>query len=321
MTPERTSTRAVQGALQPGTVVTPSAVAAAAGVLIAMQAQLNAALGLDMGAPLAASLLSFIGGTLTLLLWTAAAGRLQIRLVLRSRRVRPWWLFGGVSAAVLVTAAAAFVPVIGLSLLAISVVTGQLIGSLIVDWLGLTPGARRLPTPARVVAALLAICALVLGSSTGAAQVDVPISVLLALVGFALSFGAAANGRLRDAFQDSGLAALVNFLVALACVAAVVANLILFHDFAFRPPSVPPWIYLGGPLGAIWVALSARLVSRLGVLRLYLASVAGQLVGSLLLDVMAPLAPTPLTPSRVAGMALVAAAVLLASTRSCADCS
>ena len=44
------------------------------------------------------------------------------------------------------------------------------------------------------------------------------------------------------------------------------------------------WLYLGGPLGCVFIAVAAVAVGTLGVLRLGLAVTAGQLIGGILLD-------------------------------------
>ncbi|MGZ6804526.1 MAG: DMT family transporter, partial [Nocardioidaceae bacterium] len=44
------------------------------------------------------------------------------------------------------------------------------------------------------------------------------------------------------------------------------------------------WLYLGGPLGAVFIAVAALTVRTLGVLRLGLVVTAGQLAGAVLLD-------------------------------------
>ena len=45
-----------------------------------------------------------------------------------------------------------------------------------------------------------------------------------------------------------------------------------------------PWLYVGGALGWVIIAVAAIVVGTLGVLRFGLATTAGQLVGGVLLD-------------------------------------
>ena len=70
-------------------------------------------------------------------------------------------------------------------------------------------------------------------------------------------------------------------------------------------------MYLGGPLGLLSIALMALLVRGLGLLLLGLASVAGQLVGSLVLDAAIPALGHTVHVATVIGtvIALVAAGI------------
>jgi transporter family-2 protein len=76
-----------------------------------------------------------------------------------------------------------------------------------------------------------------------------------------------------------------------------------------------PYLYVGGLIGAIFVAVAARLVRTLGVLLLTLTSIAGQLLGAVILDIFIP------TPGRVfngwvaLGVALTFVAVIVGSGR------
>lgn len=70
-------------------------------------------------------------------------------------------------------------------------------------------------------------------------------------------------------------------------LAAVVAVLVL------GPPAPLPgewYLYLGGPLGAVFIGLGAWVVGRIGVLLLSLGAVAGQIVSAVVLDAVVPAA-------------------------------
>lgn len=103
-------------------------------------------------------------------------------------------------------------------------------------------------------------------------------------------------------------AALVNFVVgavALALAAAVeVAARGLPH-----PLPTQPWLYLGGPLGVLFIGAAAVIVPITGVLLLGLGAVAGQLVGAVLLDVFLPSGSDQLTATALIGTALTLVAV------------
>ncbi|WP_411833705.1 DMT family transporter [Pseudoxanthomonas mexicana] len=75
---------------------------------------------------------------------------------------------------------------------------------------------------------------------------------------------------------------------------------------------VPWWAWTGGAIGAIYVAASTLLISRTGAASLICLVVAGQLIGSLLLDHYGVLqARQPVDAVRLFGALLVAAGALL----------
>ena len=60
-----------------------------------------------------------------------------------------------------------------------------------------------------------------------------------------------------------------------------------------RPFPTNPLLYTGGIIGIAFIALSAAIVHRIGVLLLSLGMIAGQIVTALLLDVVTPGASAP----------------------------
>ncbi len=156
---------------------------------------------------------------------------------------------------------------------------------------------------------LLAVALAAVGGARGDAD---PLLLLLVVgAGFLISGQQALNGTVRAATGDSGVATLVNFLVG---TTALVAALVVSLGLGGLPS--PDWpgpgdagLYLGGVLGVTFVAVAAALVARLGVLQLGLAVVAGQVLGALLLDLVAPLAGERVTLATVLSTALTLVAV------------
>jgi transporter family-2 protein len=70
------------------------------------------------------------------------------------------------------------------------------------------------------------------------------------------------------------------------------------------PPE--PWLYVGGLIGTVFIAVAALVVATLGVLRFGLASTAGQLVGAMVLDVDRGIATTT---AAATGLTFLAVAV------------
>lgn len=110
--------------------------ALAAGVLLPVQAGVNAQLRTALGSPLAAALVSFLVGTAGLA-GAAVAGRTP--LPLRSAwDVTPWWQWtGGLLGAVYVLATIVLAPRLGAATLIAAVVAGQMMASLVLDQYGL----------------------------------------------------------------------------------------------------------------------------------------------------------------------------------------
>jgi len=76
-------------------------------------------------------------------------------------------------------------------------------------------------------------------------------------------------------------------------------------------PPANPGLYVGGLLGGFVVVVSATAVQTLGVLRLGLATVAGQTTGALLIDLIAPAPGEAVTVGTVIGVILTIAAVAI----------
>jgi transporter family-2 protein len=121
----------------------------------------------------------------------------------------------------------------------------------------------------------------------------------------------AVNGRVSAKTSSPLAAAWINFVVGI--VALLIAA-------AFRRGSqgeIPWdewWLLLGGPIGALYVLVTAAIVRTLGVLMLSLTLIAGQLVGAILLDAVFP-AGRDLTTATYFGALLTLLAVVLASAR------
>lgn len=128
-----------------------------------------------------------------------------------------------------------------------------------------------------------------------------------------IAIQAAANGALKHQLGDSRYAAFFSICGTMltAVVLMVLARPTLPSIASVR--SAPWWMWLGGPLGALFVLAGATLTPRLGAATYITAAIAGQVVFSLLLDHFG-LMNVPqqgLTMSRLAGGLLVVGGVLL----------
>jgi transporter family-2 protein len=74
-----------------------------------------------------------------------------------------------------------------------------------------------------------------------------------------------------------------------------------------------PILYLGGAVGVIFIALGPIVVRHVGVLLLTLGTIAGQMLGSVALDIVVPAPGHDLGVATLIGVALTLIAVSLAA--------
>ena len=125
------------------------------GAILPIQAAVNAALRVPLGAPVWASLTSFFVGTCSLALF-ALATRLPLPPTVSS--IPLWQWTGGVLGAVFVTLSVVLTPKLGTATTFGLVITGQLMASLLLDhlgWLGVPQHSLNWPRVAGIVLILL----------------------------------------------------------------------------------------------------------------------------------------------------------------------
>jgi transporter family-2 protein len=279
-----------------------------AGGLLGLQGRINGALGGDLHSAIAAATVSFVVGTVLLATYVVTRDPRALRR-LHPTKLRWWWWLGGLAGAAVVASTAQGVPEIGVALVSVCVVAGTTVGALGVDEAGLGPGGRRRANLVRVAGAALAVGAVALGVvGDRHAAVRPALFIALLLAGAASAVQQAANGQVRVATQSTAVASLVSFSGGtIALIAASVAR----GDFAGVHWPMTWWLYVGGALGAVYIALAAMAVGELGVLRLSLATVAGQLVAAVVLDVVWPAPGITLRVQTVVGTILTLVAVAI----------
>ena len=286
----------------------PTIITVVAGVGISAQAYINGRLGESIGSGEAAAAINNGVGLVSLLVVTVAAG--AIPRALRSlSQVRFWHLLGGLGGAMFIVAGAIGAPEIGVALLSVALVCGQTTGSLVADGAGLSPAGHQGVTTGRVAGVALTIAAVIASALGASAHLHVGLLFFALAAGAASALQQAANGHLARNTGEPLFAGTVNFAVgflALLVVAAIATGVSPPHGW-----SAPPLEYTAGLLGAAIATTMAVLVSRLGVLRLILALTAGQAIGGLALDLIAPARGETVTAGTVAGVALACAAVLV----------
>ncbi|GIT82208.1 hypothetical protein LLS1_38770 [Leifsonia sp. LS1] len=290
------------------------------GAGVALQSRINGELGRRLDDGFTAAAISFGSGLIILLvaLAVAPAGRRglgRVRAALRDGELRWWYVCGGAAGAFLVLSQGLAAAMLGVALFTVSVVAGQTVSGLVLDRVGLGPGGRRPLTPARIAGAVIALLAVTWAvSAQFGGSVPVWMMLLPLIAGLGMGWQQAVNGQVRVVAESALTATFINFLVG----TIVLVVLMLVHwALAGLPEPLPtePWLYIGGAIGCVFIAGAALLVRITGVLLLGLATVAGQLLTALLLDLLAPTSRAPVAFSTIGGTLLAIVAVGVASIR------
>ena len=293
--------------------------AAGAGGLLAFQTRVNGDLGSRLGDGLMAALIAFGSGlllvTLGLLAHRKARRRMRGVLPMVRSGALPWWtLLGGAVGSTFVISQGLVAAALGTALSTVAGVAGQAVGGLVLDKMGIGPGGSQAVTPRRLAGTLLCLVAVALSvSSKLESDVALAAIVLPLLGGAALAWQQATNGRVRAQTESVFAATFINFVAGTAVVAVVAVAHGLVRGF---PSSFPTdaWLYLGGVSAVVFIAVTAVLVRRTGVLLLGLGIIAGQLVVSLVLDAFFT-DGGEVNALTVVGTALALVAVLIAGSK------
>lgn len=297
-------------------------ISVATGLVIPLQARINGALGAKLQDGIAAAVVSFTTGLLVIGIVSLVTpkGRSGLRRIVpavRNRSFPRFYIMAGAIGALFVFAQSFTVALLGVALFTVAAVTGQTLSGLLVDRLGIGPGGKRPITGVRVLGSILTVAAVAWAVSPrfgGAADIaSLVLPVLLPLAaGFLMSFQQAMNGTATVHYGTPVAATLVNF-VAGSAILWVAWLIKLMVAGAGAPLPGEWWYYLGGPMGCIFIGLAALLVRSLGVLITGLGMIAGQLVGSLVLDVVLPSPGAAVALPTVLGTVLTLAAIIVAT--------
>ena len=285
------------------------------GIGLAGQGRVNGELGHRLDDGVAAALMSFASGLVLLALATVVLpvgrrGFAALRDALRTRSLRWWECAGGISGGYFVATQGLTVTALGLAVFTVALVAGQVTSSLLVDRAGLGPGGPRPISAPRVAAATLAVVAVVVALADRAGSPRaLGLVALPAAAGFAIAWQQAMNGRVQ-ARAGAMTASSVNFAVGTGALVLGYAAVAAVRGVPERWPA-DWWLYIGGPLGIVFVFAAVAVVRVIGVLLLGLGLIAGQVLGSLALDVLAPTRGGALGVNAVVGAGLTLVAVVV----------
>jgi bacterial/archaeal transporter family-2 protein len=292
--------------------------AALSGAMIALQARANGELSHRLNNGLQAALVSFGSGLLiifviTLFNSTIKEGIKNLRKAVANKEIARWKLFAGALGGSFVAIQTQIVPLIGVAIYSVASIAGQTAMSLVVDRIGLTGGGKKLISPRRVLAAVLTVLAVLVSVWDRIDANNLSMFAVTAggIAGAIVGIQRALNGQINEYSHQSFTTSLLNFITGTSfLLILIVAGLILGRNELSPLPSGPWWIYTGGVIGVIYIAFTSTIVQHLGVLTFTLFSVGGQLVGSLIIDLVSPTDGVSVSAYLVTGIVMTYAGVI-----------
>jgi transporter family-2 protein len=270
--------------------------AALSGLMIALQARANGELSHRLNNGLEAALVSFGSG---LIIIAAIAvfnpaikeGIKNLRVAVANKEIARWKLLAGALGGSFVAIQTHIVPLIGVAIYSVASIAGQTAMSLVVDRIGLTGGGKKLISKRRVAAAVLTVLAVFVSvfDRIDAKNLSLFAVVLGCIAGAVVGVQRALNGQINEHSHQSFTTSLLNFITGTSLLVILILGGVLIGKIELVPlPAGPWWIYTGGVIGVIYIAFTSTIVQHLGVLTFTLFSVGGQLVGSLVIDLVSP---------------------------------
>jgi transporter family-2 protein len=292
--------------------------AALSGVLIALQARANGELSHLLGNGLQAALISFGSGLIIIFAITLFNSKIKVgiknlRAAVANKEIARWKLFAGALGGSFIAIQTQIVPLIGVAIFSVASIAGQTAMSLVVDRIGLTGGGKKLISPRRVLAAVLTVLAVLVSvwDRIDASNLSMFAVTAGGVSGAIVGFQRALNGQINEYSHQSFTTSLLNFMTGTTFLLTLtVVGLVLGKNELSPLPSGPWWVYTGGIIGVTYIAFTSTIVQHLGVLTFTLFSVGGQLVASLVIDLISPTDGVSVSAYLVTGIVMTYAGVI-----------
>jgi len=270
--------------------------AALSGLMIALQARANGELSHRLNNGLEAALVSFGSGLIIIAVIAVfnpaiKEGIKNLRRAVANKEIAQWKLLAGALGGGFVAIQTHIVPLIGVAIYSVASIAGQTAMSLVVDRIGLTGGGKKLISGRRVAAAVLTVLAVFVSvfDRIDAKNLSLFAVVLGCIAGAVVGVQRALNGQINEHSHQSFTTSLLNFITGTSLLVILILGGVLIGKIELVPlPAGPWWIYTGGTIGVIYIAFTSTIVQHLGVLTFTLFSVGGQLVASLVIDLISP---------------------------------
>ncbi len=292
--------------------------AALSGAMIALQARANGELSHRLDNGLQAALVSFGSGLFIIFVITLFNSKIKegiknLRQAVANKEIARWKLFAGALGGSFVAIQTQIVPLIGVAIYSVASIAGQTAMSLIVDRIGLTGGGKKLISPRRVLAAFLTVLAVLVSVWDRIDANNLSMFAVTAggIAGAIVGIQRALNGQINEHSHQSFTTSLLNFVTGTSFLVILITAGVLLGKNELSPlPNGPWWIYTGGVIGVIYIAFTSTIVQHLGVLTFTLFSVGGQLVGSLIIDLVSPTDGVSVSAYLVTGIVMTYAGVV-----------
>jgi len=294
------------------------------GVMIALQARANGELSHRLNNGLEAALVSFGSGLIiisVIAMFNPAIkeGISNLRTAISGQEIARWKLFAGALGGSFVAIQTQIVPLIGVAVYSVASIAGQTAVSLVVDRIGITGGGKKAITGRRISAASLTVIAVFVSVIDRIDAEDLSIIAVVAgcIAGAVVGVQRALNGEINEHSHQSFTTSLLNFITGSSLLLLLLLFGVITNRIHLVPlPFGPWWIYTGGVIGVIYIAFTSTIVQHLGVLTFTLFSVGGQLVGSLIIDLVSPTHGVRVSSYLVTGIVMTYAGVIAGGVNS-----
>ncbi|WP_373203687.1 DMT family transporter [Citrobacter amalonaticus] len=264
-----------------------------AGTLSPMQSAVNGELGHWLNDGNACAVISFASGLVVMFFIIMAKKETRqqfssIPSLIKQRKIPLWNWFAGLCGAMVVFSEGASASALGVATFQTALISALILSGLLCDRFGIGVSEKKYFTSYRIIGAIFAVVATVfVVSPQWRSTPFILLAILPFMAGLLAGWQPAGNAKVAEATGSMLVSITWNFIVGFTVLGIALLVRISLGHVSFQLPDTW-WMYLGGPLGLMSIGLMAILVRGLGLLMLGVASTAGQLLGSVLIDVLIP---------------------------------
>lgn len=264
-----------------------------AGTLSPMQSAVNGELGHWLNDGNACAVISFASGLVVMFFIIMAKKETRqqfasIPSLIKQKKIPLWNWFAGLCGAMVVFSEGASASALGVATFQTALISALILSGLLCDRFGIGVSEKKYFTSYRVIGAIFAVVATIFVVSPQWRSTSfILLAILPFMAGLLAGWQPAGNANVAQATGSMLVSITWNFIVGFTVLGIALLIRIALGHVSLQLPDTW-WMYLGGPLGLMSIGLMAILVRGLGLLMLGVASTAGQLLGSILIDVLVP---------------------------------